>query len=109
MRKNNYEIILSRHVTEKATMLSGLWEKESNASLKKCELPKYVFRVHPKANKIEIARALEEIYAQKKVKVVSVNTINVKPKPRRLRGIKGDTRKFKKAIVTFSKNDRLDA
>ncbi len=56
------------------------------------ELPKYVFVVDRTANKNEIALAIEEIYKDKTVKVVSVNTINVKPKARRVRGRLGKIR-----------------
>ena len=74
----------------------------------RCESPKYVFVVDRTANKHEIALALEEIYKTKQVKVVAVNTINVKPKARRVRGRLGKTSGFKKAIVTFEKGDELD-
>ena len=42
----------------------------------------YTFEVAKSANKIEIAQAIEAIFD---VKVVKVNTINVKPKPKRVR------------------------
>ena len=44
----------------------------------------------------------------KNVKVVAVNTINVKAKARRVRGRPGFKNAFKKAIVTFEKGDSLD-
>lgn len=67
-----------------------------------------MFLVDPKANKIEIAQAIEEIYSEKKIKVVAVNTIRVKPKQRRVRGNVGYTSGFKKAIVTLEEGDSLD-
>src|SRR5690606_21560282 len=97
-----------QHVTEKAMMLQNLKNAESNVSLKRCESPKYVFIVDNKANKHEIAVALEEIYREKNIKVVAVNTINVKPKARRVRGRLGNTSAFKKAVVTLEKGDSLD-
>lgn len=108
MQKDPYEIIKHRHVTEKARVLQELKNAKSNRSLKRFELPKYVFVVDKKANKKEIALALEQIYADKKVRVKSVNTINVKGKPRRVRGRQGKTASFKKAIVTLEKEDSLD-
>lgn len=105
---NPYAIIKRRHITEKARVMQELKNAQSNPSLKRFELPKYVFIVDGKANKQEIAKAVEEIYAEKKVRVVSVNTINVKGKPRRVRGRMGKTAGFKKAIVTLEKQDNLD-
>lgn len=106
--RNPYEIIKHRHVTEKARMLQELKDANSNPSLRRFELPKYVFVVEKTANKQEIASALEEIYAEKKIKVVSVNTINVKGKTRRVRGRVGKCPSIKKAVVTLEKNDTLD-
>ena len=80
----------------------------SNASVRKCNSPKYVFLVDKKANKQEIAGAIEEIYAERKIKVVSVNTINAKPKQRRVRGRPGMKPGFKKAIVTLEAGDSLE-
>lgn len=106
--KNPYEIIKHQHVTEKANMLQELKNAKSNPSLARCESPKYVFIVDRKATKHEIANALEEIYREKSIKVVAVNTINVKAKPRRVRGRLGSKSAFKKAIVTLEKDDSLD-
>lgn len=108
MKRNPYEIIKHQHVTEKSAMLEGLKDAKSNRSLAKCESPKYVFIVDPSANKSEIAAAVEEIYSDRKVKVVNVNTINVKGKTRRVRGRLGIRKSFKKAIVTLENGDSLD-
>ncbi|HRD54762.1 MAG TPA: 50S ribosomal protein L23 [Parachlamydiaceae bacterium] len=108
MKKNPYQVIKHQHVTEKTMMLQNLKNAESNASLKRCKSPKYVFIVDNKANKQEIALALEEIYREKNIKVVGVNTINMKPKARRVRGRLGNTSAFKKAVVTLEENDSLD-
>lgn len=105
---NPYSVILSRYATEKSTVLEGLKDSESNRCIKRFELPKYVFIVDKKANKIEIASAVEEIYSEKNVKVVAVNTINVKPKAKRRRGRPGKTKAFKKAVVTLEKGDTID-
>lgn len=106
--KNYYQIIKHQHVTEKAMMLQELKNAKSNVSLTRCESPKYVFIVDPKANKHQIANAIEEIYKEKRIKVVAVNTINVKSKARRVRGRLGKKSAFKKAIVTLEKGDSLD-
>jgi len=106
-----YQIIKHRHVTEKASTLESLKNSSGSKSLNRCESPKYVFVVDPKANKTEIKNAIEEIYADKNVKVTSVNTINVKQKPtRKLRTRRGVGKKssFKKAIVTLEPKDSLD-
>lgn len=108
-KKSPYDTIKSRYVTEKSALLSSLKDRASNPSLRSFERPKYVFLVDPKANKIEIAQALEEIYAEKKIKVVAVNTINAKGKMRRVRGRLGRAASFKKAIVTLEKGDELES
>lgn len=105
---NPYQIIKHQHVTEKAMMLQELKNAKSNPSLKRCESPKYVFVVDSKANKQQIADAIEAIYKHKHVKVVAVNTINLPAKPRRVRGRKGTKSALKKAIVTLEKGDSLD-
>ncbi len=106
--KSPYQVVKHQYVTEKSIMLQGLKSAESNPSLKRCESPKYVFIVDRAANKQEIARAIEEIYKKEEVKVVAVNTINVKPKARRVRGRPGFKSAFKKAVVTLRPGDNLD-
>ena len=106
--KNPYQIIKHLHVTEKSMMLQGLHQAKSNPSLARCENPKFVFIVDQNANKQEIAKAIEEIYCDKNVRVVAVNTINTKAKARRVRGRLGKKAAFKKAVVTLEKGDSLD-
>lgn len=108
LKKSPYDIIKSRVLTEKSQMLLSLQNAESNPSLKKFKLPKYVFRVDTRANKQEIAAAVEEIYAEQKIRVLGVNTINVKPKYRRVRGREGLTERYKKAVVTLEAGDKLE-
>lgn len=105
-----FKVIKSKYITEKAMTLSQLHSAESNKSLKKCQNPKHVFIVDKRANKYQIAQALEEIYADRKVKVISVNTLNTKPKAKRVRGQfrYGKTASIKKAIVTFDVGDVLE-
>lgn len=105
---NLYNVIKHRLVTEKARTLEALQHSNSNACTRKCSAPKYVFIVDRKANKQQIAEAIEKIYAEKNIKVVDVNTVNIKPKKRRLRGRQGKTDAFKKAIVTLEPGDNID-
>lgn len=107
-RKSPYQIIKHQHMTEKSMVLQQLKNAESNPSLKRCNSPKYVFIVDRSANKQEIAQAVEEIYSNEGVKVVAVNTINVKAKARRVRGRPGFKNAFKKAVVTLREGDSLD-
>lgn len=108
--KDPFGIIKERYITEKSTVLEGLHSAKSNPSLSRCENPRYVFVVDSKANKHEIATAIEEIYREKNVKVVSVNTINVKSKAtNRRRGRPGKTAAFKKAIVTLEPGDLIES
>jgi large subunit ribosomal protein L23 len=107
--KNPYQIIKNRRVTEKGRVLENLASAESNACLKRCKSPKAVFDVDIKANKTEIADAIEQIYKDSKVKVVKVNTITTAPKQRRVRGFTGMSSAYKKAVVTFRPGDTIEA
>ena len=69
------------------------------------EKNKYTFEVARDANKIEIAKAVEEIFG---VTVTKVNTMNVKPKKKRVRYIAGYTRTWKKAMVTLADGDTIE-
>jgi large subunit ribosomal protein L23 len=108
LKKSPFDIILSKHITEKSRVLGQLQFNTSNPCVKKCDTPKYVFIVDKRANKQEIAEAIEEIYSDKKIKVVSVNTINVRPKAKRMRGRPGMKPGFKKAIVTLEAGDNIE-
>jgi large subunit ribosomal protein L23 len=66
---------------------------------------KYTFEVLKAANKIEIRRAVEEVF---KVKVSSVHTISVHPKPKKMGRFTGRTRSWKKAIVTLTEGQRIE-
>ena len=65
----------------------------------------YTFEVAKDANKVEIGQAIEEIF---NVTVVKVNTLNVKPKPKRVRYQVGQTRTWKKAMVTLKEGDTIE-
>lgn len=64
---------------------------------------KYVFEVDVRANKTEIKQAVEQIFD---VKVVKVNTINMKGKPKRFGRFSGYTPRRKKAIVQLSEDSK---
>ena len=90
--KNALEAVRGLHITEKGTLLSGQ--------------NKYLFKVDPTANKLEIKRAIEDFF---KVKVLKVNTMNYDGKKRRQRtahtGKKPD---WKRAVVTLKEGDKID-
>ena len=66
----------------------------------------YTVVANPRANKIEIRKALEELF---KVKVVAINTSNVTGKARRKRTKhEGREAHWKKAIITLKKGDKIN-
>ena len=77
----------------------------SERSYAQMEQNKYTFEVHRDANKYQIKDAIEELF---NVKVTSVNTLNVKPKTKRVRYIAGKTRQWKKAVVTVAEGDSIE-
>lgn len=89
-------IIIKPIVTEKMT---GLGEK----------LNRFAFRVDRKANKVEIKKAVEQMY---NVQVVAVNTAVVAPKLKsrytKSGIIEGKTNAYKKAIVTLKEGETID-
>jgi large subunit ribosomal protein L23 len=89
---NSFEIIKTVRVTEKGTRQSDL-------------LNQYTVVADPRANKREIRQAVQELF---KVKVLKVNTLNVRGKPRRRRTpFAGRAPNWKKAIVTLKKEDKI--
>ena len=106
---NPYKIIKARRVTEKGRVLENLMNANNNPCVARCQSPKVVFNVDLKANKAEIKEAVEEIYKDQKVKVVKVNTVTVPPKRKKVRGRSGMTSKYKKAVVTLSPGDMIEA
>ncbi len=87
--KSAYDIILKPVITEAA--IADMHDK------------KYTFRVDTAANKIEIARAVEEIF---KVKVEKVTTVMMKSKPKRVRYVSGQTSEWKKAFVKLTADSK---
>jgi large subunit ribosomal protein L23 len=65
----------------------------------------YAFQVHRDADKIQIKKAVQELY---NVKVVDVRTMNRKGKPRRSRHKMTKTSDWKRAIVVLDENSRIE-
>lgn len=90
------QIIIEPILTEKTNIL------KDNPQVK------YVFKVHPKANKYQISKAIKDIFA---VQPVSCNIINVKAKAKTQRTKSGVTSgkigPWKKAIVTLAKGEKI--
>lgn len=89
---NAHTIIKSPVITEKSTDLSGKYNK-------------YSFVVDERVNKIEIKKAIEELF---KVKVVKVNTAWVRGKQRRVRFHQGKRPDWKKAVATLKEGDKIE-
>lgn len=87
----SYDIILEPVVTEKSTNLSSL--------------NKVVFKVAPFATKTNIKKSIEKLF---KVKVAKVNTINLHPRFKMVRGRIAKSSGYKKAIVTLKKGQSID-
>ena len=66
-------------------------------------LKKYTFKVAKDSNKIEIAKAVEELFG---VKVAAVNTMNVKGRYKRQGRYEGYQSDWKKAIVTLTEDSK---
>ena len=89
--EQKYDTIVSPVITEKATLAS-----ENN---------QVVFQVALNATKPMIKEAIESLF---KVKVTAVNTIRVKGKVKRFRGLPGKRNDIKKAIVTLAEGQMID-
>ncbi len=86
----SYDVIIRPIITERS--MAGAAEK------------KYVFEVAPTAGKVEIKKAVEEIFG---VKVAKVNTMNVPGKAKRMGGARpGRTKDWKKAIVQLTEDSK---
>ena len=86
------DIILAPVVTEKTAGITA----DGN---------KVVFKVAKDANIVQIRQAVEEAF---NVKVSNVNTINVRPKKKRVGRYTGATKAYKKAIITLAEGSKLD-
>ena len=85
----SHDIIIRPIITEKT--MGGMPDK------------KYTFKVAKSSGKIEIAKAVEEVF---KVKVEKVNTVNVRGRLRRRGRTQGYTPDWKKAYVTLKKDSK---
>lgn len=90
--KHSYDVLHGPMLTEKGTLL-----KETDN--------KVLFKVAKSANKIEIKKAVEEIF---KVKVDRVATMNFQGKKKRMGKYEGKRPDWKKAIITLKKGEKLD-
>jgi large subunit ribosomal protein L23 len=91
--KNPYDVIKTVRVTEKGTTQT---EKANQ----------YQVVVDKRANKVDIKYAVEQAF---KVKVLRVNTMRVRGKPRRERTAQfGRTPAWKKAVVTLKAGDKIE-
>jgi large subunit ribosomal protein L23 len=91
-------------MTKAFDIIQGPIITEKTMALKE-NFNKYTFKVAKSANKVEIKNAVEEIF---KLKVESVNTINVKPRKKRVGRYVGKTNKVKKAIVTLKEGSSIE-
>ena len=89
---NSFEIVKTVRLTEKGTRQGEKFNQ-------------YTVKCDPRANKLQIRQAVQELF---KVKVIKVNTLNVRGKPRRQRTTAaGWTSDWKKAIVTLKEGDKI--
>ena len=96
MKRTAYDILIRPVLTEKAVKQN---EKEG----------KLVFEVPVDVNKIEIRKAVEEVFKDKKIKVKSVRTVIIKPKPKRVGfGKLGKTKRWKKAIIRIEAEEPIN-
>jgi large subunit ribosomal protein L23 len=85
---NPYDVVYTVLITERGTTLQDKYNK-------------YLFKVNPASNKLQIKAAVEAIFPE--VKVASVNVMNMLGKTKRMRSAKAGKRPdWKKAIVTLS-------
>ncbi len=91
-RLEAYQVILRPLVTEK-----GMHRSTRNNQ--------YAFQVHLQATKDDVRRAVEELFS---VQVDKVRTQNRRGKPRKHKFKSGQTKAWKKAVVTLDKEHRID-
>ena len=93
--KYAHDIIRRPIISERS--MEVVFDREGN------EIKKYTFEVPVSANKIEIKKAVEEVFG---VKVASVNTMRVMGKVKRMGRFEGRRASWKKAIVTLEKGSK---
>ncbi len=92
---NSYDIIRRPIMTERS--METVYDRQGN------EIKKYTFEVPKTVNKVEIKKAVEEVFG---VKVSDVNTMNVTGKLKRMGRNEGRRPSWKKAIVTLSADSK---
>ena len=93
---NSYDIVRRPIISERS--MTPVFDREGN------EIKKYTFEVPMSANKIEIKKAVEEVFG---VKVAKVNTMHVLGKIKRMGRNEGRRPSYKKAIVTLAKDSKI--
>jgi len=84
-------------------VVKGMIRTEKGSAM--LTLNKHLFWVDKRSNKIEIKKAVEDIY---KVKVSGVNTVMMRGKAKRVRYAVGKTPDWKKAVVTLKEGSKID-
>ena len=92
---NSYDILKRPIISERS--METILDREGN------EIKKYTFEVPKTANKVEIKKAVEEVFG---VKVAKVNTISVRGRKKRMGRNEGYTSDWKKAIVTLAEGSK---
>ena len=87
-----HDIIRRPIITEKTTIQKETYNQFS-------------FEVAPKANRVEIKRAIEDVFS---VRVSAVRTLHIRGKLKRRGRILGRRRSWKKAIVTLMPGERIE-
>ena len=77
----------------------------SEKSYSLIEVGKYSFKVHPDAHKTQVRQAVEEIFG---VRVVAVNVVKVRPKPKRRGMFRGTRPGWKKAVVQLAEGEKIE-
>jgi large subunit ribosomal protein L23 len=87
--RTSQDVILSPVISEKSYSLQ--------------EMNKYIFRVHKSANKVQIRKAIEEMFPG--VKVAKINTANILGKKRRRGRVEGKRPDWKKATISLREGE----
>lgn len=87
--KSPYDIIVKQIITEKTTKLA--------------DTKKYTFEVAQGSNKVEVKKAVEEIFDRK---VENIRIINVRKKPKKMGRYEGFVPAVRKAIVTLKEDQK---
>ena len=92
---NSYDIIRKPVITERS--MTAIFDKEGN------QIHKYTFIVPTTVTKIEVKKAVEEVFG---VKVAKVNTMNYDGKLKRMGRFEGRRASYKKAVVTLAADSK---